>query len=72
VTAGSGVDASKRRLCPRLREARPAFHPFAGVAQRQEHSVVSRGGAGSNPVVRVRRGKNLRFSPGAQPMVAVM
>ena len=100
---------AKRRLCPRLRGARPAFQPLddrfpgdrtpgmgaftrriasashgtmatslvtarvelrcfactpsprarhlgidhlAGVAQRQEHSVVSREGAGSSPVVR--------------------
>ena len=42
----------RQRLCLRLRGADPAFHLFAGVAQRQEHSVVSREGAGSSPVVR--------------------
>ena len=30
----------------------PPSNLFAGVAQRQEHSVVSREGAGSSPVVR--------------------
>ena len=44
--------SKRQRLCLRLREANPAFHlPLGGVAQRQEHSVVSRGAAGSSPVV---------------------